>query len=675
MWSLRKALALAVAAGGLIAAQAQQWQNLYPSYSGLAFGDGKFVAVSEDGLILTGDGTAWSRQYFAPAGASVYSVAYGGDRFIAMQGNTNFLSSGDGQSWDLSVTGLNFPCRYLTFGDGDFVGIGGAGYEGFTIMYDREDGWLSPVESNTSYDLSHAAYGAGRFVAVGSNIVSSNNGRGWTQRNSSGANVVAFDDAKFLAVGSKAYTSADGNTWQSVSENAPAGLRDMAYGGGKFVAVGGGKAAVSSDGTSWAEYPLYAGDDFRAVKYGGGKFVALGARGSRYTSADGTTWARQADGRVMSYKQIVYDGTRFVAVGDSGVSVSANGRDWNRAACGKGLQSVAFGGGKFVAAGDSGAIWTSADGETWSDKSRTGADHSTMFTSVAFGDGRFVVGGRASTGTQGGVSIFTSTNGGETWDPESSANSAWPGQYPVSLCHGNEKFLAGGNSSGVLKSSSDGKYWNNVTVDGAEGYRIAAITYVNSRFVALGTSPTSNIVLSSEDGTAWTVMRGALDGAKSATYAKGFYLVAADGGNIYGSQDGQTWSLQGKVTNKNLNTIYFDGSGVLLAAGAAGAMLYSSENPNYVRHNPAGRSPRYAWGMSMDNSRKTPVVTLSFTPDKPGTMAVYSLTGRQLYKKRVGAGERTISLPARMAASGSVIVRYTGEGGARTVAKRFQMVR
>ena len=68
MFSLKKAVALVAALGGLIAAQAQDWQNLYPSYSGLAFGDGKFVAVSEDGLIRIGSGSNWSQRFITAAG-------------------------------------------------------------------------------------------------------------------------------------------------------------------------------------------------------------------------------------------------------------------------------------------------------------------------------------------------------------------------------------------------------------------------------------------------------------------------------------------------------------------------------------------------------------------------------------------------------------------------------
>jgi len=679
MFDVKKAMAVAAAVGGLFYAQAQDWQNLFPSYSGLAFGDGKFVAVSEDGMIRTSaNGSDWS-QNFVPTGGAFRSAVYGGDAFILMQGNSDYLKSGNGQNWSRLHSGLNFECRYMAFGGGIFVGIDN---EYNTISYDYEDDEWSRADGPASTtEFRHIAYGADKFVAVGNNIVSSSNGKNWVQRNPGGANVVAFGGDKFVAVaaaGTTAYTSADGASWTSVSSNAPAGMRDMAFGDGKFVAVGdGGKAAVSSDGTGWTASALNASDDFRAVRYGNSMFVALGRHGSLYTSANGASWTEKAGGRFMSYRQIAYGGNVFVAVGDSGVSVSADGRSWARKECGKGLQSVAFGGGKFVAVGDSGAIFTSANGESW--EKYDGSDASTMFTSVAFGAGKFLVGGKASIGVQGGASLLVSSDAGQTWN-DVSVNSSWPqSQWPVALCHSGAsagKFF-GASSNGEIRSTVDGTFTAKVNVEAAPSHKVTALTYADNKFVALGTFATSNvtIVLSSDDGASanWTTSGPVPAGTKSVTFAKGYYLLAADSGNIYGSTNGQVWTPHRKTTHRNLNTIYSE-NGIILAAGASGAMLYLAGEPISVRHTPASnRTTLSASGMTIDNARKSPAVTLSFTPNKPGTLSVYSLTGKQLYKKRVNAGEKTVNLPSRIASNGSVIVRYSGDG--RTVAKRFQMVK
>jgi hypothetical protein len=383
-------------------------------------------------------------------------------------------------------------------------------------------------------------------------------------------------------------------------------------------------------------------------------------------------------------KNIVYGGSRFVAVGDSGVSVSTDGKDWVRKSmAGRKLLSVTYGAGKFVAVGDSGAVFTSTDGETWADHSITVRNVTLM--SVVFGKDLFItVGIKTTSGSVLGV--YTSSDG-QTWIEKASGIDifGWTAtSYPTTICFGNNKFVAAGNNTGTLKESSNGIDWSNLTLPGtANSYRIESVVYSEDRFVALGvqggvnqinaTQPT--IVLSSTDGTNWTALPTLSPaGVKYATFAKGSYVLAADSGNVYASANGQNWVRQQKATNRNLQTIYF-GNDIILAAGIGGAMLYSSEPPNpiSVRHA-ASRPASKNYGMSIKNSQKAATVTLSFTPDKPGIIAVYSLTGKQIYKKHVNTGERTIYLPSRIISNRSVIVKYTG-GDGKSVARRFQTVK
>jgi hypothetical protein len=109
----------------------------------------------------------------------------------------------------------------------------------------------------------------------------------------------------------------------------------VAYGGGKFVAVGAsGKAAYSSDGVTWTasggttfSNPIYG------VTYGGGKFVAGGDNGKGDNkkiihSTDGATWEAVGDTGMASYDvyAVAYGGPagqeKFVAAGSSGKAES-----------------------------------------------------------------------------------------------------------------------------------------------------------------------------------------------------------------------------------------------------------------------------------------------------------------------------------------------------------------
>ena len=85
------------------------------------------------------------------------------------------------------------------------------------------------------------------------------------------------------------YTSADGINWnQRSSPFGSTHVRNVTYGGGKFVAVGdSGKIATSIDGITWAlsESPIIT--NLYDVVYGASKFVAVGSSGKVITSPTG----------------------------------------------------------------------------------------------------------------------------------------------------------------------------------------------------------------------------------------------------------------------------------------------------------------------------------------------------------------------------------------------------
>ena len=110
-------------------------------------------------------------------------------------------------------------------------------------------------------------------------------------------NAIAYGGGRFVAVGhdGKMAYSTDGATWTAVS-NSRFGddtIWDIAYGNNRWVAVGYGKMAYSSDGVSWtavANCPF--NDEILAVAgginaggtnaAGNGRFVAVGWEGMAY---------------------------------------------------------------------------------------------------------------------------------------------------------------------------------------------------------------------------------------------------------------------------------------------------------------------------------------------------------------------------------------------------------
>jgi hypothetical protein len=59
------------------------------------------------------------------------------------------------------------------------------------------------------------------------------------------------------------------------------------------------------------------------VTYGGGQFVAVGGGGTLLTSLDGLTWQRVGSGTNRGLDGVTYGGGRFVAVGRYGVILTS----------------------------------------------------------------------------------------------------------------------------------------------------------------------------------------------------------------------------------------------------------------------------------------------------------------------------------------------------------------
>jgi uncharacterized repeat protein (TIGR02543 family) len=129
----------------------------------------------------------------------------------------------------------------------------------------------------------------------------------------------------------------------------------IAYGGGKWVAVGGGgggKIAYSTDGEQWEEATISGGSDSLAgVVYGGGKFVAVGNSGTILYSADGVSWAKPTIGvsSDIEISTVAYGDNKFIALGyltganeGIGILTSTDGNEWSSTNAGSPFNIVWF---------------------------------------------------------------------------------------------------------------------------------------------------------------------------------------------------------------------------------------------------------------------------------------------------------------------------------------------
>ena len=153
-------------------------------------------------------------------------------------------------------------------------------------------------------------------------------------------------------------------------------------GNGVFVAPGYvGVIMTSADGVVWTSGNAGTYENLTAVAYGGGKFVAVGNSGTVSVSADnGRNWTAGTTGNFENLVAIAYGNGKFVVVGDAEygeaiVSSVDGGLTWTAINfADRSLQRITYGNGVFIAGGTNwvsgtGIILPWTDGSTWTQKS------------------------------------------------------------------------------------------------------------------------------------------------------------------------------------------------------------------------------------------------------------------------------------------------------------------
>jgi hypothetical protein len=261
--------------------------------------------------------------------------------------------------------------------------------------------------------------------------------------------------------------STDGVKWEITAEWAEKGgddannLMGLAYGHGKFVAVGGGgwskdtqagHILVSKDGREWKEVHK---EPFRVnpIVFGGGRFVAGGPERTLLLSDDGEKWSKGAQlaadgfpGWAMWFRNGAYGNGTFVFMGEGGAKkefywciTSKNGATLDFRRDLPQLRGLAFGAGNFVAVG-SGVIVTSADGKEWTKQERA-ADEKLDW--LVWTGREFLCGG--------GKTSLISTDG-KTWQPSALKPQGRP------LWTDGTRFITT-SWPGKMAFSPDGKTW------------------------------------------------------------------------------------------------------------------------------------------------------------------------------------------------------------------------
>lgn len=262
----------------------------------------------------------------------LFGVAYGNGRWVAVS-KTSYITSTDGDTWKKTYlnNGYLFDViyanhRWIAVGENSVLPAGG-------LVLTSEDGenW-SEQRSVSNNRLEGIAYNGSLFVVVGDNgtLLTSPDGASWTDRSASSSfgstsmYRVAYGNGMFVAVGASGaiYTSPDGMVWTKRDSGTSDFLYGVDYGNGRFVAVGGGTLLTSSDnGVAWTTVPT--GVNFLdGVTFGGNKFLVVGDGGHVLSSSDGDIWTTEYVDGASEFLDASYGEGRSVAVGMGGALVT-----------------------------------------------------------------------------------------------------------------------------------------------------------------------------------------------------------------------------------------------------------------------------------------------------------------------------------------------------------------
>lgn len=267
--------------GTVLASSGAHWERIEAGVTndltGIAWANGSFVAVGSAGTVLASrDGMNWTRSD-SSVGEMIRCVTSGGDSFLAL-GSTNSLMSKDGILWSrYSVPMMN--AESVCYGNGRFVSVGGRSiFDPGGEIGESADGqtWrLWPQGFSVYHDVLFAN---GSFMAVGEGL---------------GTDLIRYA----LLWRAPGIVEQGGPEIHAASET----LRGIAFGDGIFVSVGGTRAVpnqwwigqISSSTTGgnpwtnpdrlmdpWPQTYFQLENLLLDVAFGAGKFVAVGENGT-----------------------------------------------------------------------------------------------------------------------------------------------------------------------------------------------------------------------------------------------------------------------------------------------------------------------------------------------------------------------------------------------------------
>ncbi len=328
------------------------------------------------------------------------------------------------------------------------------------------------------------------------------------------------------------------DNWTILSSGTTNHLRNVAFGGGLFVAVGdSGTVLTSSNGITWTPRAVGITNSLRGVTYGHGQFVSVGAAGTIITSTDGAVWSLQSSDTLNQ------------------------------------LNAVTSTDSEFVAAGNLGTILTSSDGSNWIAQT---SGTSAPFVGVGVGFGKIFAGA-----TVNPPALFWSTNGAGWSYMTNVPPSQQPDLFNGGFAYGNG-ILLGVEIRGIFCRSTDGMTWTNHY---SPLYYCYGLAYARSVFVTVGSSSSGGrLIGTSTNGLEWQTRYSTIGGGglKGVAYGRHRFVAVGEGGSILASAPILWLSNPSVVSSGFQMTLNGEPSGVYYIQAATNVLFPSWDNIGVV---------------------------------------------------------------------------------------------
>ncbi len=398
---------------------------------------------------------------------------------------------------------------------------------------------------------------------------------------------VAYGNGRFVALGDGGakLTSSDGGlTWAYASDGVAQGGR-VAWGNGLFMAVRydydyhGTRICTlqtSTDGMHWTKLSpdTYGALPLTDITFGGGRFVASDTTGRVIASTNGLTWTAPVRIAPSSLVRLAYlNGLFFAMLPQTniwgGLAVSPDGLTWTN----QGInvigypKDITFGNGQYVLAGWSlsgqGAAWTSPDGLSWTAHPMPGITNS--LDRIAYGAGTFVAMGESA------WCALLSSRDGVSW----TLRSTTPTNKLYDVTFGGGRFVAVGNYGNIFVSTN-GEIWT--TASGGTDRNLRSVARGPDLYVAVGNE---GLLFTSPDGAAWTRrLAPTTNNLRGVTFGNGRFVAVGEAdalsATVLASSDGIAWTRQPVNTSFGLYSVTFS-EGRFVAVGDNGVIFHSPD--------------------------------------------------------------------------------------------------